>query len=168
MILPELPALDAALRLGAATLAGAALGLNREMHGQSAGLRTHALVALGTGLITLVGVAASTGDGDFDSASLSRVIQGITAGIGFLGGGAILKGGREQVRGLTTAATLWVACGVGIACGAGLWHTTLIAVSLTTLVLVVGRRIDRLVHRWFPSGTEDEKEPARGANRDPT
>lgn len=143
--------MDAALRLGAATLAGAALGLNREIHGQSAGLRTHALVALGTGLITLVGVSAATGDGGFDSASLARVIQGITAGIGFLGGGAILKGSGEQVRGLTTAATLWVACGVGIACASGLWHTTLIAVAITTLVLVGGRRIDHLVHRWFPA-----------------
>lgn len=149
IILPELPAMDAALRLGAATLAGAALGINREIRGKSAGLRTHALVALGTALMTLVGVAASSAGPEFDTESLARVVQGIVAGVGFLGGGAILKGG-DQVRGLTTAATLWVAAGLGVACAAGLWHTTLIAVAITTLVLVAGRRVDLLLRRRFP------------------
>lgn len=157
-VYPELPVMDATLRLGAATLAGAALGLNREIRGKSAGLRTHALVALGTALMTLVGVATASGAGGaYDPSSLARVVQGIAAGIGFLGGGAILKGG-DHVRGLTTAATLWVAAGVGIACAAGLWHTTLIAVALTTVVLVAGRRADALLHRWFPAPDKPAEE----------
>ena len=147
-ITTELPWLEILLRLGAATLIGCALGLNRELAGKPAGMRTHALVALGTALVTLTGMVLAGRDGDFDSNSVSRVIQGIVAGIGFLGGGTILKSDSgEQISGLTTAASLWVVACLGIACGVGLWAMALIALGLALLVLTVGEAVERVLHR---------------------
>lgn len=144
----ELPILQILLRLGAATLIGCALGLNREIRGKPAGMRTHALVALGTALVTLTGIVLAGHDGEFDSNSVSRVIQGIVAGIGFLGGGTILKSDSgEQISGLTTAASLWVVACLGIACGVGLWAMALVALGLALLVLTVGEKLEQLLHR---------------------
>jgi putative Mg2+ transporter-C (MgtC) family protein len=144
----ELPWLEILLRLGAATLIGCALGLNREIAGKPAGMRTHSLVALGTALVTLTGMVLAGQDGEFDSNSVSRVIQGIVAGIGFLGGGTILKSDSgEQISGLTTAASLWVVACLGIACGVGLWLMALIALGLALLVLTLGERLERVLHR---------------------
>jgi putative Mg2+ transporter-C (MgtC) family protein len=141
---------DVLVRLAAATLIGAALGLNREIRGKPAGLRTHALVALGTALVTLTGIELAGHDGEFDSDSVSRVIQGITAGIGFLGGGTILKSDSgEHISGLTTAASLWVVACLGIACGVGLWQMALVAVTLALLVLILGEPVERVLHRVF-------------------
>jgi putative Mg2+ transporter-C (MgtC) family protein len=138
------------IRLAAATLIGAALGLNREIRGKPAGLRTHALVALGTALVTLTGIVIAGRDGEFDSNSLSRVIQGIVAGIGFLGGGTILKSDSgEQISGLTTAASLWVVACLGIACGAGLWQMSLVALVLALMVLVLGESVEAVLHRFL-------------------
>jgi putative Mg2+ transporter-C (MgtC) family protein len=138
------------VRLTAATLIGAALGLNREIRGKPAGLRTHALVALGTALVTLTGIALAGHDGEFDSNSVSRVIQGVVAGIGFLGGGTILKSDSgEQISGLTTAASLWVVACLGIACGVGLWRMSLVALGLALLVLVLGESLEKLLHRFL-------------------
>jgi putative Mg2+ transporter-C (MgtC) family protein len=143
-----LPLLEIVLRLGAATLIGCALGLNREIRGKPAGMRTHALVALGTALVTLTGMVLAGQDGEFDSNSVSRVIQGIVAGIGFLGGGTILKSDTgEQISGLTTAASLWVVACLGIACGVGLWVMALVALGLALLVLTVGEALERVLHR---------------------
>jgi len=139
---------DVLVRLVAATLIGAALGLNREIRGKPAGLRTHALVALGTALVTLTGIELAGHDGEFDSDSVSRVIQGITAGIGFLGGGTILKSDSgDHISGLTTAASLWVVACLGIACGVGLWQMALVAVTLALLVLILGEPVERVLHR---------------------
>jgi putative Mg2+ transporter-C (MgtC) family protein len=138
------------IRLVAATLIGGVLGLNREIRGKPAGLRTHALVALGTALVTLSGVALAGHDGEFDSNSVSRVIQGVTAGIGFLGGGTILKSDSgEQISGLTTAASLWVVACLGIACGIGLWVTALVAMGLALVVLVLGEPLENALHRFL-------------------
>jgi putative Mg2+ transporter-C (MgtC) family protein len=143
-----LPFLEILLRLGAATLIGCALGLNREIRGKPAGMRTHALVALGTALVTLTGMVLAGQDGEFDSNSVSRVIQGIVAGIGFLGGGTILKSDSgEQISGLTTAASLWVVACLGIACGVGLWLISLVALGLALLVLIAGEKVERVLHR---------------------
>ncbi|HST58501.1 MAG TPA: MgtC/SapB family protein [Longimicrobium sp.] len=139
---------DVLVRLVAATLIGAALGLNREIRGKPAGLRTHAMVALGTALVTLTGIELAGHDGDFDSDSVSRVIQGITAGIGFLGGGTILKSDSgEHISGLTTAASLWVVACLGIACGVGLWQMAVVALVLALLVLILGEPVERMLHR---------------------
>jgi putative Mg2+ transporter-C (MgtC) family protein len=142
-------------RLGAATLIGCALGLNREIRGKPAGMRTHALVAMGTALVTLTGISLAAHDGEFDSNSVSRVIQGIVAGIGFLGGGTILKSDSgEQISGLTTAASLWVVACLGIACGVGLWRMALVALGLALLVLIAGEAVERVLHRMLGSRGE--------------
>ncbi|HEY0018104.1 MAG TPA: MgtC/SapB family protein [Longimicrobium sp.] len=151
----QFPFTEILFRLGAATLIGCALGLNREIRGKPAGMRTHALVALGTALVTLTGISLAAHDGEFDSNSVSRVIQGIVAGIGFLGGGTILKSDSgEQISGLTTAASLWVVACLGIACGVGLWRMALVALGLALLVLIAGEAVERVLHRLLGSRGE--------------
>lgn len=141
---------DVVIRLAVATLIGAVLGLNREIRGKPAGLRTHALVALGTALVTLTGLSLAAHDGEFDSNSVSRVIQGVVAGIGFLGGGTILKSDTgEQISGLTTAASLWLVAALGVACGAGLWLMAVVALGLALLVLIAGEPFERVLHRFL-------------------
>jgi putative Mg2+ transporter-C (MgtC) family protein len=149
-VFPQVGAGEILLRLGIATLIGSTLGLNREMRGKPAGLRTHALVALGTALVTLTGFTLAGYDGEFDSDSVSRVLQGLVAGIGFLGGGTILKADSgEHISGLTTAASLWVVSALGIACGAGLWVMSLIALGLALAVLVLGESVENALHRFM-------------------
>ena len=134
---------EVALRLIAATLIGGGIGLNREMRHRPAGLKTHALVGLGASLVTAV-TAALTGLDHPSTDALTRVIQGVIAGIGFLGGGAILKDG-DEVRGVTTAATIWVTAALGVACGAGFFGAALIALVITLAVLILGNRIEQAV-----------------------
>src|SRR5690606_7570749 len=96
------------LRLGLAVALGAAIGYERERRGKDAGLRTHMLVSLGAAIFVLVPVASG-----MQVADMSRVMQGVIAGVGFLGAGAILKQEKDQaVRGLTTAASIWVAAAI--------------------------------------------------------
>src|SRR6185436_307886 len=103
-----------ALRLALATVLGAAVGLNREISLKPAGLRTHALVALGAALLTYVGLQIGQATGDL--AAASRVVQGLVAGIGFVGGGVILHRAEAQtVQGLTTAASIWIVAATGVA-----------------------------------------------------
>jgi putative Mg2+ transporter-C (MgtC) family protein len=152
------------LRLGIAAVIGAALGLNREIHAKPAGLRTHSLVSLGAALVTLVGIEIIHPANQMDS--VLRVIQGIMAGIGFLGGGVILRDdSQHKVHGLTTAASLWVASCLGIGCGAGQWMTALIALGLTLLVLTVGAPLERFATRWIERlfGKEPAGAPPGGA-----
>lgn len=131
-------------RLGAAALGGALIGVNRELRGKPAGMRTHALVSMGAALVTLSSeYLASNGAGVVDGNVISRSIQGIIAGVGFLGGGVILKtSDRGSVRHLTTAASIWVVACLGIVCGVGQWPLALIAVLLTLLVLVIGGPVE--------------------------
>lgn len=138
--------IDALLRLLAATAVGGALGLDRELSDKPAGLRTHALVALGSALMAIIALRLASADGRIQVDAASRVIQGVIAGIGFIGGGVILHRERD-VQGLTTAATIWLAAALGIACGLGLWRTAVAAVIVTLLVLVVGRIVERVIHR---------------------
>ena len=134
-------------RLVLATALGAFIGLNRQLQKKPAGLRTHALVALGAGLFTIVGLSLGVSEGA-SSASASRVLQGIVAGIGFIGGGVILhRDDTKGVHGLTTAAAIWVAAGAGVASAAGLWRAALTSVVLTLIVLVVGEKVDRVLSR---------------------
>ena len=130
-------------RLGLATLVGAAIGINREWEGKPAGLRTHALVALGGALFTVIGLMLGPGD----SSAASRILQGVTAGVGFIGAGVIMRRPEaNDVQGLTTAAAIWLVSAIGVAVGAGLWRTSLIALGLGLFVLVVGEAIDRWLH----------------------
>ena len=131
-------------RLALATLCGAAVGVNREREGKPAGLKTHALVALGGALFTIVGLLLSAGD----ASATSRILQGVTAGLGFIGGGVIMRRPEVQdVQGLTTAAAIWLVAAVGVAVGVGLWQTGLTALALTLIVLGLGERVDRWLHR---------------------
>ena len=123
------------LRLVAATLLGALVGFEREKAGKPAGFRTHILVSLGTAIVVL-----SCAGGGMDMAGLSRVIQGIVTGIGFIGAGSILKISEQRdIQGLTTAAGLWMTAAIGVACGLGTIGLALIATGMTLIVLWVLR-----------------------------
>ncbi len=144
--------LDAALRLGSAVAIGGLVGLDRGLRQKPAGLRTHALVSLGAALMTYTGIELSTAA----PSEVTRVLQGVIAGVGFLGGGVILRDAQDQrVRGLTTAASIWIVAGLGVACGAGHWRTGLLASGFTLVVLMGGRRIEQLLGSW--SGSEPEE-----------
>jgi putative Mg2+ transporter-C (MgtC) family protein len=122
-------------RLLLAAVLGGVLGYERESKGKAAGIRTHMLVAMGAALFVLVPELDGMGVGD-----MSRVIQGIVTGIGFLGAGAIIKQGATEgdVQGLTTAAGIWMTAAIGIACGLGRESTAVIStvLALTVLALV--------------------------------
>ncbi|MCW4455114.1 MgtC/SapB family protein [Flavobacterium sp. MXW15] len=118
-------------RLLTAIVLGAALGLERESKGRAAGLRTHILVSMGSALFVLAPLLAGIAPGD-----VTRVMQGIVSGIGFLGAGAILKLGREErVQGLTTAAGIWMTAAIGMAAGMGMEMVAL-ATTLAALLVV--------------------------------
>ena len=145
------------VRLGVATLIGCILGVNHDLRDKPAGLRTHGLVALGSALTTITSIQLAYANGTLDGGSVIRAVQGIVAGVGFLGGGVILHVSgsddgepgwqfRKRVRGLTTAASVWVAAALGIACGAGQWPSALVALALTLLVLVVGGPLEGAIH----------------------
>lgn len=116
------------LRIVVAALLGAMIGLEREIRGKTAGLRTNILVCVGSALITLTGIYGFQGAID-----PSRLAAGIITGIGFLGAGAIIAAGRE-VHGLTTAASIWVVSAIGISIGTGLY---VIGIATTVLVVLV-------------------------------
>jgi putative Mg2+ transporter-C (MgtC) family protein len=134
--------LDAALRLGSAVAIGGLVGFDRGLRQKPAGLRTHALVSLGAALMTITGMEIAPED----PGAITRVLQGVIAGVGFLGGGVILRDNHDQrVRGLTTAASIWIVAGLGMACGAGHWRTGLLASGFTLVVLMAGRRIEQIL-----------------------
>jgi putative Mg2+ transporter-C (MgtC) family protein len=129
------------IRLTFAAVLGGVIGFERQRAGKAAGLRTHMLVSLGAALFVVAGVRA-----DMDSADLSRVIQGLVTGIGFLGGGAILKSrDKHYVEGLTTAAGIWLTAGIGVAAGLGLLGVALLSVALALAILGVLIKVDRFV-----------------------
>lgn len=131
------------LRLVAALLAGGLIGLQRETSGKAAGLRTHILVCMST---TLMLVAVS--EVDMQPDAMSRVIQGLATGIGFLGAGAILKlEDRGRIRGLTTAAGIWMTAAIGIAIGLGRLGTAAVATIATWVVLAYLIKVDERVDR---------------------
>jgi putative Mg2+ transporter-C (MgtC) family protein len=137
-----------ALRLALAALLGAVLGFNRELALKPAGMRTHALVSLGAALATITGLALAQPPGE-DVAAPGRIIQGLVAGIGFIGSGVILhRRDNHTVEGLTTAASIWVIAATGVAVGAGLWRASLIVVAISLILLVVGSPIDRVLQRF--------------------
>lgn len=142
------------VRLLLAGLLGGALGYERERSGKAAGLRTHMLVAIGAALFVLVPQQAGMVVGD-----MSRVIQGIVTGVGFLGAGAIIKQASEQsVHGLTTAAGVWMTAAIGIACGLGREAT---AVLSTVLALAVLSAVPHLVGK-----DEDAAAPDKASGND--
>jgi putative Mg2+ transporter-C (MgtC) family protein len=136
------------LRLGLAAVVGAVVGLNRDLAGKPAGVRTHGLVALGAALVTYSSMHFAFLGSAPDGNAVTRTVQGVIAGVGFLGGGVILKtNDRPSVRGLTTAASIWLVACLGVAAAAGQWAITLVAVALALLVLVLGGPFERWVRR---------------------
>ena len=121
------------IRMTAAALLGAVVGIQRERMGKSAGIRTHMLVALGTTLFVIACLESGMSPSD-----LSRVIQGLAAGIGFIGAGAILKLRDErEITGLTTAAGIWMTAAIGVAVGLGRWGSAALGVILTWVILSI-------------------------------
>ena len=154
---------EVVFRLGAAMLIGAAVGVNRELRDKPAGMRTHALVALGASLVTLTIVELSMREGRPSPDAVSRAVQGIITGIGFLGGGVII---RQQdgttVQGLTTAASIWLVACLGVACGAGQWRTAVVAMVLTLFVLVIGGSVEGLLRRFTKRPAEQSGRGGEG------
>lgn len=153
MLSPWLPDQEIVTTLGrllVAMFAGMAVGLNRDLMNKPIGMRTLGLVSLGSALVVL----ACTGYGSlhYQQDAVSRVIQGILTGIGFLGAGVILhdKSGM-RVRGLTTAATVWIAAGLGVAAALGAWVIIIAGSALALALLILGgpleRRLERLIGR---------------------
>jgi putative Mg2+ transporter-C (MgtC) family protein len=123
-------------RLLVAALLGAIVGFEREEENKPAGLRTHMLVAIGSALFVLAPVLAG-----MELANLARVVQGLTIGIGFLGGGVIIKRERQdQIMGLTTAATIWLTAAIGMTVGLGaLWAAVLVVCLAWIILFGIGR-----------------------------
>jgi putative Mg2+ transporter-C (MgtC) family protein len=153
---------DIAVRLGLALLYGGIIGLNRDLHHKRAGLRTFGLVALGTAGMTLGMLAGSA----VDMANVSRVVQGILTGIGFLGAGVILhRPDSGRTTGLTTAAAIWFTAGLAVLCGLGELVLAAVLFVIAFALLLTGRRIELLAERWFgqPAPPAGRNEPV---NRD--
>lgn len=131
------------VRLTMAMLLAGAIGWERERHDAAAGLRTHMLVGVGAALFVLVPAQAGMSlDG------MARVIQGLVAGIGFLGAGAIIKlDRREQIHGLTTAASIWATASIGIAAGLGREMTAAIGTLFVLAILALLKRLDKAIER---------------------
>ena len=131
------------LRLGLAVILGAAIGYEREMKGKDAGLRTHMLVSLGAAIFVL-GPSAS----GMQIADMSRVMQGVIAGVGFLGAGAILKQENDRVvKGLTTAASIWIVAAIGVAAGYGREATAVASTLIALFVLAVVNRFEKNIRK---------------------
>lgn len=140
--------LDISLRLSAATLIGAAIGLNRDLHGKPTGIRTLGLVGLGAALVVLASTDFLVALPSTDANPVSRAIQGVLTGIGFLGAGVIVReGGGKKVEGLTTAALIWLTACIGIVCGLGAWIPAVVTFCMVFLLLVVGGALERWLHR---------------------
>jgi putative Mg2+ transporter-C (MgtC) family protein len=138
---------EIAVRLGAALMLGSAVGLNRDLHGKPAGVRTHALVSLGLAVAVIISLGLPGEVKSMDPNAISRVLQGILTGIGFLGAGVILRNPTGHVTGLTTAATVWLCAVLGVTCGLGYWSVLVIAAGLSVLVLALGGPIEYLAER---------------------
>jgi putative Mg2+ transporter-C (MgtC) family protein len=138
---------DVGMRLGAATLAGALIGINRDLAQKPIGVRTLGLVALGAAAVTVaaIQVPGMAENADALSRVVQGVIQGVMAGISFIGAGVILRDAQTRtVEGLTTAASVWVTAALGIACGLGAWATVGIAVTVALFLLAAVARLETL------------------------
>jgi putative Mg2+ transporter-C (MgtC) family protein len=145
-------------RVAMAMAGGGVIGWNRQRGGKPAGLRTHVLVAVGACLFTLVPQAAATGA---SAEVVSRVIQGVAVGIGFLGAGEIFRRSTEQpeghtrIKGLTSAAAMWVTAAFGVVAGCGLWRLLVVSGGVVILVLTVMKRLERI---FFSAESRDSDE----------
>ena len=126
-----------------ATALGAGIGLERQLSGKPAGLRTNLLICLGAAVFTILSREMASGT----QASATRIAAGIVTGVGFLGAGAIIQD-RAGVHGLTTAAGIWLVASIGMACGGGFYTLALVASGIAVLALFGLRRIERPIDRY--------------------
>src|SRR5450755_961948 len=134
-------------RLLLALVCGAVIGLNRDLHRKSAGFRTFGLVSVGSAIVALVITQISP-----DANAVSRVIQGVLTGIGFLGAGVILhQPTSSRVTGLTTAAAVWLTAGLGMACGLRQFSLAVAGLAVALLILIIGRPIELYLEKIFPT-----------------
>ena len=146
---------ESLMRLGAATAAGMVIGINRDLTNKPIGMRTLALVSLGAATVTVSSIQFSFMDNHPDALSrvVQGVIQGVMAGISFIGAGVVLRDIQAQtVQGLTTAATVWMTAALGIACGLAAWRTAAIGLIIALALLVVVPWIENAIARNKPSG----------------
>jgi putative Mg2+ transporter-C (MgtC) family protein len=139
---------EVVLRLAAAMVIGSVIGLDRNLHHKPTGVRTLGLVALGSALAVLTVEHDSQAD-------ISRVVQGVITGMGFIGAGVILhRANAKRVHGLTTAAAIWVTAALGVLCGLGSWHIVLVAVTFVFLLLLFGGSFEKWCHKKLGSNDE--------------
>lgn len=136
---------SATLRLLLALLAGGLIGLEREVRRQTAGLRTHILICLGSCLLMILSIWMGRSFGPAGDAG--RIAAQVVSGIGFLGAGAFIKIGNN-VKGMTTAASIWTVSAIGLAIGAGMWEIALVAFGIALFTLTTLEAVER---RFFPS-----------------
>lgn len=150
--------LEITYRLASALLIGCVIGLDRNLRGKPSGMKTLGLVALGASLTTMASLGFEFQPAARDGAAISRVIQGIITGIGFLGAGVIVhERSSERVRGLTTAASIWVTAAIGIVCGLGLWQIAGIATLIVLALFILGRPLEHMLHRRWMGKSDDER-----------
>lgn len=140
-------------RLLLALAAGGAIGWNRGMAGKPAGIRTHMLISMGAALFVMTAIASGSADSE------GRAIQGVAAGVGFLGAGEIVHrtvAGMQKPLNLTSAAAIWVAASAGVAAGAGLWKLIVTATVLTLITLIAIKKLEDKV--GLPSDGSRAKE----------
>ena len=145
-------------RMVVASLIGCVIGVDRNVRGKPTGVKTLGLVALGACLVTMAASGFSIASVALDS-NASRVIQGVVTGIGFLGAGVIVQNpSTDKVRGLTTAASIWVTAALGITCGVGAWSVAVAATVLLAILLIGGRICERSLHRHWMSRPQEHRE----------
>ena len=148
------PILDSALSLIIGFICGTAIGAERQYRQRSAGVRTNALVAIGAAAFVDLGQRVA---GDVEAV---RVISYVVSGIGFLGAGVILHSERHfRIRGLTSAACVWLTACIGIMCGAGHWRLLAVALAFTFAVLLFGGKVERFLHRALGGKGDPTSEP---------
>jgi putative Mg2+ transporter-C (MgtC) family protein len=146
----DLSYLEVGLRLGAAAAAGATIGINRDLADKPIGMRTLGLVALGAAVVSVasIQVTGMADNPDAMSRVVQGIIQGVMAGISFIGAGVILRDAKARtVEGLTTAATVWVTAALGIACGLGRWNVVIIGVVIALVLLVAAAWVEALASK---------------------
>lgn len=141
--------LQEVISLAMAVLFGGLIGLEREINGKPAGVRTNILICLGAAAFTIIAnyLGVEFGDG------ASRVGAGVVTGVGFLGAGALIQEG-SGIHGLTTAASIWLVSSVGVACGAGLYHIAGVVTIMALLVLFALHPLTRKLHKYGQRATD--------------
>ncbi len=133
-----IPFNEVIVRLISAVLVGMIIGLDRQLRNKEGGLRTHGIITTGSALYTIISISILNADP-------ARVIAQIVTGVGFICGGVIFKS-KDRVRGITTAADIWMTSGIGVAFGLGMYRLALLSASIILLILVPARAIDTAIY----------------------